>query len=691
MEPDPYRYFRIEARELLEQLGRGALDLERSCSPELTSHLLRLAHTLKGAARVVKQGEIADHAHALEDALAPLREVREAGAAIPRGRVDELLGHLDAIGERLAALPLPATPERPAGPAGEDALPTIRADVAEMDALLDGQAAAQVELTALEHNAGLLEHARHTADLVAEQLSSPPARETAGAADRGAPARIVALSRDVCALVATAERKLGGGIERLRRELAEVREGTERLRLVAAGTLFTPLERAARDAGQTLGKPVLFKGKGGDVRLEAHVLGTVQRALLQMVRNAVAHGLEQESERRAAGKTAAGAVVVEVVRRGSRVAFRCRDDGRGVDLEAVRRAAQSKGLLPGSLDTLGAEELLRLLLQGGLSTAAAVTEMSGRGVGLDVVRAAASSLGGEVRAETWAGRGTVVELLVPVSALSFPALVVEAAGLLAAIPLDAVKTTLRITAGDLVAGAPGAVLLWEDRMVPFVALERAFGRPAATARTAKAWTVVVVAAGAAPAALGVDRLAGVESVLLRPLPGGVQASPIVAGASLDTAGNPRLVLDPEALVDAAQRAEGEAPGEPPDRSPILVIDDSLTTRMLEQSILESAGYEVDLATSGEEALDQAKRRRYGLFLVDVEMPGMDGFAFLERAGADPLLREIPGILVTSRSSPEDRRRGGEVGASGYVVKSEFDQGDLLQRIDRLTRRVRQER
>src|ERR1019366_6513551 len=149
----------------------------------------------------------------------------------------------------------------------------------------------------------------------------------------------------------------------------------------------------------------------------------------------------------------------------------------------------------------------------------------------------------------------------------------------------------------------------------------------------------------------------------------------------DSEGHPQLVLDPEGLVAAARVGRGAlAEPEPPPRRPALVIDDSLTTRMLEQSILESAGYEVELATSAEEALGKAKDRRYGPFVVDVEMPGMDGFEFVGRTRADPVLRETPAILVTSRGSVEDRQRGRDAGARGYIVKGEFDQGRLLQTI-----------
>jgi two-component system chemotaxis sensor kinase CheA len=177
---------------------------------------------------------------------------------------------------------------------------------------------------------------------------------------------------------------------------------------------------------------------------------------------------------------------------------------------------------------------------------------------------------------------------------------------------------------------------------------------------------------------------GTARIVMRPLPDYAPASTIIAGASLDAEGNPQLVLDPEGLIANILQADTSEvePDELP--LPILIVDDSLTTRMLERSILESAGYTVDLALSGEDALECAHRKRYALLLVDVEMPGMDGFTFIERIRSDPALHEIPAILVTSRAATGDRQRGCTVGAQGYVIKSEFDQGELLTMIRRLT-------
>ena len=458
-----------------------------------------------------------------------------------------------------------------------------------------------------------------------------------------------------------------------------MREAAERLRLLPATLMASVLERTARDTAQAVGARVAFELIGGDVRLDADVLALIQPALVQAVRNAVAHGIEREAERMAAGKPGTGTVTIEVSRRGNRVAFICRDDGRGVDVEAVRRAAQRSGIAAAEAQRLPADELLRLVLRGGITTTGTVTEVSGRGIGLDVVREAAHRLGGEVAVRTEPNKGTAFELIVPVSMASLEALVVEAGPQTAAIPLDAVRQAVRIAPGGLAQTPTGSSIVFQGKVIPFRQLARSL-RSTETRSAPQAWSAVVVAGEAGLAAIGVDRLRGTETIVVRPLPELAPADPVISGASLDADGNPQLVLDPDALVLDAHQDGDRASVAAPVRRPILVVDDSLTTRMLEQSILESAGYTVHVASSGEEGLDKARQTRYALFLVDVEMPGMDGFTFIESTRADPDLRDTPAILVTSRGSPEDQQRGKEAGARGYIVKSEFDQGVLLERI-----------
>jgi len=687
MARDPYQYFRIEARDLLEQLGKSLLEIDKgNASAELISLMLRLAHTLKGAARVVKQREIADRAHAIEEALSPYRE---NGEAVSRAGIDAVTRALDTIGEQMGALGTQPKSERApqdSTPAAQGAATPVdtpleppRINIDEVDALLDGLSETSVQLAALRHGTGTLQRGYRLAQLLEEHWHSPRTGRSGSALKLGS------MIGELRSVTEAAHRQFSDAVEQMDREFSQVRDTAERLRLLPAGLMFVPLERAARDASQTLGKRVAFVTNGSDVRLDAHVFGVVQNALVQAVRNAVAHGIETAADRQAAGKAAEGRILVEVRRRGHQAVFVCRDDGRGIDLEAVRHAAKRRGLSPTNAAKLGTEELLQLLLGGGISTSGTVTQLAGRGIGLDVVRDAAARLRGKVSIKTDKGVGTVVEIVVPVSLSAVDALIVEAAGRTVAIPLEAVKRTMRVPADELAHSAQGASITFEGRVTPFAPLERAMRRTTQTRNSARVWSAVIIESAGTVAAVGVDRLRGAQNIVLRPLPALMPSDPIIAGASLDAEGHPQLVLDPLGLVEHICRAGPAVVAAAATCTPVLVIDDSLTTRMLEQSILESAGYEVDLAISGEEGLERARKRRYSLFLVDVEMPGIDGFTFIEQAREDPALREIPAILVTSRAAPEDRRRGEEVGAQAYIVKGEFDQTELLDKIRALVR------
>lgn len=658
MTRDPYRYFRVEARELLDQLGHGMLELERQGSPELVARLLRHAHTLKGAARVVKQKEMADRLHAIEDLLAPRRDASDPP---PPELVSSVLALLDQVNEQLRNLG--AEPTTSAVKPVEEPR-SLRTQVAEMDSLLDELSEAHTQVGALRRNVQRVEPIRQLAEVLSEQRD---------------PARIHSLTEDLRTQLGQLERQLTFGVDQLERDLRQVRETTEKLRLVPVETLFTALRRMARDSALELGKRVELVSRGGDVRLDAAVLATVQGALLQAVGNSVAHGLESESERLAAGKRPEGRIDIQVNRQANRVTFVLSDDGRGLDLEAVRAAAEKRGMSPAQTRNLTAEELIGLLLGGGLTTSSRVNLVAGRGVGLDVVREATERLGGEVLLRSEPGHSTTLVLRVPVTLAALQALQVESGGTAALLPLEYVRHTLRLPDERVARTPEGDTVLHEGRVLPFLPLGRALGQ----ASDSTAWTAVLVEASTGWLALGVERLAGIVGAVLRPLPELAPASPVVAGVALDAAGDPLLVLDPDGLLALALKAAPRTAESGTRPAPILVIDDSLTTRMLEQSILESAGFEVELAASAEEALEMARRTRYSLFLVDVEMPGMDGFTFIETTRRDPELARIPALLVTSRKAPEDLARGVAVGAKGHIVKSEFEQKDLLARIGKL--------
>jgi two-component system, chemotaxis family, sensor kinase CheA len=662
---DRYKYFRIEAAELLEQLSRAVLALEqdRTGATSVTG-LLRQAHTLKGAARIVRQIEIADAAHAIEDELC---RSQETGTA-PDTKV--LLALLDQCTRALSQLTLPQEDKTSQlSTVSAPLLPQrlVRAELSDVDAVREGVFESLTELSQLRADSSAFFACRELLELVERQVLAPRLSHVH---------QYEALLRSAHSTVSEAlqnmrrfERRVNAALDRAERELQQAHESVERLRLVSAGTIFNGLERAVRDAAKELGKPVRFEAVGGDVKLDGHILDTVSRALVQLVRNAVAHGIESTTQRFANGKEATGLVRVEVRRASGSVWFSCRDDGNGIDVRQMRKLSGSS--VEAELD---GDALASVLLNAGVSTASHVSSVAGRGVGMGVVKDAIESLKATFHAENTVGKGLALTLCVPATLTSATGLLVDSGGEVCVLPLSNVQQTVRLASDAIATTANGEQYLRiGDATIPYAGLHALMGLPVPTAALRAA---VVVVSGSERLAVGVVRVLGTKTQVVHRLPNEVGPMPTVGGVMLDAVGNPQLVLDVDRLV-SSKRQVVITPRSAAPRKPILVVDDSLTTRMLQQSILESAGYLVRLADCAEQALEMASTEEYGLFLVDVEMPGMNGFQFVERTRMERRWHDIPAILVSSRSSPADLARGEAVGAKAYMVKDRFDQRELL--------------
>ena len=446
--------------------------------------------------------------------------------------------------------------------------------------------------------------------------------------------------------------------------------------------MFPSLARAARDAALAIGRNVRWEQSDGAIRLDAQVLVVIHDAMLHLVRNAIAHGIEAEEVRIAAGKPPAGVLEIRVERRGNRVAFICRDDGAGFDLREIGRAAVAKQIvsaadaasltLPGAID---------LVLHRGVSTSDIVTGMSGRGIGLDVVRHAAELLKGELRVDSTPARGSTVEIVVPVSMTSIAVLMVEAGGLVASIPVDAVRCALTVGEHDIARSGAGESVAFEGHPIPFAALSHILTLRSARLGEGRLQPVVVVTSDSRLAAVGVDRLLGTATVLVRSIPPLALVDPVVAGASLDAEGSPQLVLDPNGLVLAAEHVHVETATH--DQAPTPA---HLDRRRFADHPHGGAGHPRVGRTSGRTGDLGGRGARKGQRPAVQPVPGRRRDARHRRIrvhcpNAAPIrgLREIPSILVTSRRSAEDMRRGQEVGSRAYIVKGEFNQESFLRR------------
>lgn len=673
---DPYKYFRTEARELHENLRRTVDELAGVDDAGRIARLLRLAHTLKGAARVVRLPAISDLAHRIEDVLAPFRDSADARAAEKQAELRQLI---DGIAGHLAEIDRPpATPARPTDETSPASvvLEAVSLQMTEVESALSGVADTSLELAALRQECLGLDRACEQARAMAALTAR--AQLPAG--------RISIETGELSGKLDGLHRRMSRRVERIDRDLRRLHADTSRLRLIPVDVLWAYLERAARDAAQAVGKAVRLETCSTTSRIDAPVFSVVQEALQHLVRNAVVHGIESAAARAAADKRAEGAVRLRIEHESGRLRIVCADDGGGIDVDAVRRTAFAKGKLPaGAAAPLAMEDAVALLLKGGLSTSGTVDEMAGRGIGLEVVRTAVGRLHGGLTIESEPHRGTTVAIDLPVAFAAVDALTFASGDVQWLLPLANVRRVVRTEATAIHAAGDGEELNDAGQAIPYAAARRLTGRTGRLTRDRSGKiTAIIVQGRDGLAAIGVDRLLGTCEAVVRPLPALARPAGFVVGAALDSGRLPRLLVDANELAAAIRRTRAEAAPTPVAHAPVLVVDDSLTTRMLEQSILESAGYQVDVAVSGEEALERLRRRRYRLVLVDVEMPGMDGFTLVERLRAEPEWKDIPAILVTSRESREDRVRGLQAGAQDYVAKGEFDQRRLLARIAELT-------
>ncbi|MBZ6077782.1 hybrid sensor histidine kinase/response regulator [Microvirga puerhi] len=484
----------------------------------------------------------------------------------------------------------------------------------------------------------------------------------------------------------------------------QVRESIERVSLVSAETVFGTFGHMVREIARETGRDVHVRISGLDIQADRRVLQALKDPVMHLLRNAVSHGAEDAAERIGKGKSERAEVILELASHGGRLAVSVRDDGRGPDLARIEQVAIERGLLqprragdPAPL----MDQLLSLVFSPGFSTADSVDRLSGRGMGLSVVAEAVRKLQGSVLLRPRFPWGTEAILSVPFTAARQPLLLVEAEGRIFGLPTYGVERLFRLNVQSLesVQGRPTVRIdvRGQDVIVPVIAFAALAGSSNAPlpieAGYAKA---VLIRHGSRYCALAVNAFHDVRTMLVNDVQA-VGLGDTVSGTVLLEDEMPALVLSPELLIEHWIRNESRlaagglglagwtsaATSEP--GATVLVVDDSITTRTLEKSILEAQGYRVLLSVDGIDALNALRSgdAMVDLVVADVEMPRMDGFGLLQAIKTDPRLSAIPVILMTSRADPADVRRGLDLGASAYITKQKFDQRELLATIGQL--------
>jgi two-component system chemotaxis sensor kinase CheA len=675
--------FAQEASTRIARVSEQLLQLEQTPNdPELIASLFREAHTIKGSAFVVGFNDVGRVAHALEDVLERLRSGdRIAGSDL----IDGLLKATDELGEMIqaavkgeergaqsATLVTQLTrgelwgPSDAEGPREEEQLPTTQ--VASLSAPADdstqyGASSARtdgvlrVRVSRVDEIVRLVGEAASANLRVGRRLAELTGAEAASVADY----------RDLSTV------------------LNELQEKSMRARMVPVATITDSLHRAVRDVARKLDKNVRWEVRGDDTEMDRNVLEQLADPLLHLVRNAVDHGVEPAAERAAAGKPEQAVVRLHAMQIGSEVIIAISDDGRGIDVDRVRAEA---GPQAGKGSAGGDEDALYLVFRSGLSTAPFVSDISGRGVGLDVVRSSLDAIRGRIEVRSEWGHGSEFRVAAPITLAVLPCLIVCAGGERYAMPMHSV---VRIVSADGAIDDTGRrpVMWLDDQPIAVSDMGRALG-----SESECRGPVLVLSAITRRHAFRVDQLMGQRDVLVKGLGGLLPRFDTLTGVSVEPDGSILLVLDANGLIAAARRGRSPSRAVEPDRKELavrpdgdrarlLVVDDALTVRELQRSILERAGYDVRTASDGQEALARLSEGPCDLVLTDVEMPRMDGFSLTEAIRAQPGLANMAIIILTSRASETDKRRGLEAGADGYIVKSAFDETSLLAAVERL--------
>ncbi|MDF1565440.1 MAG: response regulator [Deltaproteobacteria bacterium] len=723
--PEILAIFRDEAKEHLEDVAAGLEQLGASGDPvsetEHRVNLKRKLHNVKGAANSVGFASLGKIAHAAEDRLATVAD----GDPVPRQIVDDLfaavhwlLESLEEPGDppaelqRRLGLEVEAAPEpepepepepapEPAGKKrkrvlrGTKKTPASSADDAPGEeagpAAASGGASGgfiRVKSTALEQVlspvaalAMLRVQGRRDIDRLEELALLSQRLADRASEGRLGPEEIDALRE----LGEELELQYRHGRESSRRTdlaLTDLEDQFRRMRLVPFQSLETSLRLTLREACEATGKQVRLEVEGAEAGLDRRHLELLKPPLMHMLRNSVDHGIELPEARTAQGEDPTGTVLLRLETGADRITVVVEDDGAGMDVEAISRKALERGLVTEEeLAGLSQGQIFELACSPGFSTARKVTQVSGRGVGLDVVRTAMEREGGSLSIEAREPKGTRFLLSLPASLLTTNVLRVTAGGRVYALPVAGVESTSRVD--------PESIFTLDGR--PCVEIG---GRSALVHRLQgvesqgeggdeRSHAVVIVTPRGRVAVL-VDRILGDDEMVVRALGPPYRKVRGVLGATIGEEGQVVPVLNPVEIFDIDQAGIRAAkPKAARVRRAILVVDDSITTRTLERHVLESHGYLVQTASDGSQAFEALKAGNYDLVVSDVEMPVLDGIGLARKIRADPELGKKPLILVTSLGSEEDEERGRKAGADAYIVKSRFDQTQLLQTIAEL--------
>jgi chemotaxis protein histidine kinase CheA len=462
----------------------------------------------------------------------------------------------------------------------------------------------------------------------------------------------------------------------LSREMTDV---IKQMRLTPVESMAHRFEKAVRDLGLETGKTIDFAIAGRDLYLDRALLDQVKEPLFHLLRNSVIHGIETTGERQHRSKAPGGSIKLTFAKDRGGVRISCEDDGRGLDAQTIRqKAIDIKMIDADAAVAMTDDEALHLVLRSGLSLATGLTQLAGRGVGLDVVKDCVNRLGGALEIASAKGRFTRFTMTLPLSIDTIPVFAVRTARQRLLIPLQNMLATRLVAPAQIAHAAGKPVIEFNDAPIALIPLADLLDieTPSAPSKWRRA---VIVKANIDTAALWVDALEGRKEIIPQPLNGRLAKIAHLQAAAILEDGDPAFVLDVPGILETIKALPLRKKAHMQDRPghAVMVVDDSLTSRRLIERMLSAEGYRVVAAGSGDQALELMEIDDVDLFVVDIEMPGLDGFELSQRIRGNRRYRAAPIIILSTRGSDADKQKGLAVGANAYIVKGTFDQEEFL--------------
>ncbi|GHU82575.1 hybrid sensor histidine kinase/response regulator [Spirochaetia bacterium] len=462
------------------------------------------------------------------------------------------------------------------------------------------------------------------------------------------------------------------------------------LRMLPLSTILDTYPRAVFTIASELGKKVQLRIEGAENEIDKNIIESLSDVFLHMVRNSIDHGIEAPAERVKAGKDETGILHIRCVRESGNMKITVSDDGGGINIEAIRRKVVKQGLVTKeNAPSLTEEDLMNYIFRSGFSTSETISNVSGRGVGMDAVRNNIERMKGSIIVESEAGKGTTFTISVPLSMASLMGFPIVSGTMKFIIPANFVDTVLLIDKEDIITVVDRPGIKYDNRIIKLYYLNQVLRIPDGNKGPAEdAIFVVIIRAYEETIALGIDSVSSMRSVILKSMPSVLETMPVFSGVVLSEDYEMIPALHIPTLIRMARRTktidmkkrhiEYERL-----RKSILVVDDSRPTRDIERDILQAEGYKVDTAANGSEALAAAKNTRYDLICTDINMPVMDGFMLTENIRKNDSLKSIPVIVISSKTDDDDQARSAMLGANRFIVKNSFNNHNLISAIKEL--------